>query len=394
MFSSESGCKLYCHKCGTSIHKESRFCSNCAAKVEPLKVDATSANHRRRKLIWLLPACTFFIALLVIGCFYRYQMITNSDVEALVQKGEAKALEGDLLSAEAAFEQVLKKRPQHTAATFNIEVVERGQHYQELLDEAANLAEKEQFDDGLHVLDELELELELAKQDGLFFDRLKEQTWLQTASLTVASAVVQSEIPTIENLVELLEKNKDFTSQEAQEMDEHLKGKLIQLVINHGQKYLQKNQFTEAEVEFDHGLSYDPTNEKLLSYKETVKNERIAFKQAEEKRLENATAKAVEEDNFNWTKAIKPLTLEFSYDDEKGELNVSGEAKNIGTRPISEIDIHYTVFDEDGKELTKSWTPVSPNQLIPNESGHFEETLLISKTVGHVELIDYYWTVQ
>lgn len=384
---------MYCHKCGKSIHKESHFCSNCAAKIETIKVDDAKAGNRHRKLTWLLPAATFFIALVVIGSFYVYETMANSEVEALMQEGEAKALAGNLLSAKVDFEQVLQIRPKHTAAAFNIEVIEQGQRYEELLDEAASFDEKKQFDEGLLILEELELEL--AEQEGPFFERLKEQSRQQTASLTVASVdEARSEKKTIEDIVELLEKIKGFTSHEAKEMDKLLKGKLIHLAIKQGKNYLQKNQFTEAEIEFDRGLSHDPTNEELLAYKETVKNERVAFKQAEQKRLENATAKAAEEDDFNWTNAIKPLVLESSYDKDKGELLVWGEAKNVGTRPINEIDIHYTIFDEDGNELTDNRTPVSPDVLMPNGIGYFEETLLISENVGKVEMVDYYWAVQ
>ncbi|WNF36667.1 FxLYD domain-containing protein [Bacillaceae bacterium IKA-2] len=384
---------MYCHKCGANIHKESHFCSNCAAKVETVKVTGTSVDNRRRKLIWLLPAVTFFIAFVVIGSFFLYETRTNSEVEALVQEGEAKALEGNLLSAKATFEQVLQKRPKHTAAAFNIEVVERGQRYEVLLDQAASFSEKKQLDEGLLILDELELEL--AEQEGPFFDRLKEQSKQQIASLTVASVnKAQLEKNTIEEIVDLLEKIKDFTSEEAKEMDELLKRKLIDLAINQGETYLKKNQFTEAEIEFDRGLSYDPTNEKLLTYKETVKKERITFKQAEQKRLENATDKAAEEDHFNSTKAVMPTVFEFNYDEDEGELSVWGEVKNVGTRPINEIDIHYTIFDKDGNELENYRTSVSPYKLMPNEIGYFEGTLLISETVGNVEMDDYDWVVE
>lgn len=386
-------CKLYCHKCGKSIDKESNFCSNCAAKVENVKAADTKSANRSSKITWLLPTATFFIVLVVFGSFYFYEAMANSEVEALVQEGEAKALEGNLHSAKVVFNEALQIRPKHTTAAFNIEVVERGQRYQELLDEAASFGEKDQFDDGLLILDELELEL--AEEEGPFFERLKEQSEIQTASLTVASVnEADLEKKTTEELIGLLEKIKNFTSKEAKEMDQLLKEKLIFLAINQGENYLQKNQFTEAEIEFDRGLSYEPTNEKLLAYKETAKNERITFKQAEKKRLENATAMAAEEDNFNWTKAIKPLVLESSYDEDKGELHVWGEAKNVGTRPINEIDIHYMIFDEDGNELTNNRTSVSPYVLMPNKIGHFEETLLISETVGQVEMIDYYWAVK
>ncbi len=387
-------CKLYCHKCGASTHEDSHYCSNCGAKiskVEKGEVDQTRAGLQSRKLIWFLPAVTFLIVLIVSVSFYMYETHANNDVEALVKEGETKALKGDLLSAKAFFEQALKKRPQHTAAAFNLEVVERGKHYEELLDEAASFGEKRQFDDGLRILGELERDL--TKEEGPFFVRLKEQSGLQTASLTVASVgKAQSKKQMVEELEDILEKTIDFTSEEATKITELLKGKIVNLALDHGKDYLQKNQFTEAMIEFDRGLFYDPTNKKLLAYKETVKKERIAFKQEEQKRLEEARAQAAEDENFNWNNAIKSLAFEVNYDD--GKLHLSGKVKNVGTRPISEIDVHYTIFDEDGNDLMKSWTDVSPMVLMPNERGYFEETLLISETFGHVEIIDYYWAVQ
>ncbi len=386
-------CKLFCHKCGASIHEGNHYCSNCGAKVGNVNVDRSKVETSSRNIVWLLPVITFFVAVVVIGCFYMYETNTNIAVEDMVKEGETKALKGDLLSAKEVFEQVLQKRPQHVAAAFNLEVIERGQQYEEWLDEAASFAEKKQFDEGLRILEKLERDL--AEEDGPFFVRIKEQSGLQTASLTVASAdQVHSENQMMEHFEELLEKTKDFTSEEAAKMTELLKGKIINLSVDQGKEYLQKYQFTEAELEFDRGLSYDPTNEKLLAYKETVKNERIAFKKEEQKRLEKAMAKAAEEEHFNWNEAIKELAFEYSYDEDNGELYVFGKVKNVGTRPINEIDAHYLIFDEDRNELTKYWTNVSPSVLMPNGTGYFEETLLISEFVGIVEIVDYYWTVQ
>lgn len=376
---------MYCHKCGAGIHKESRYCSNCGAKVET--VSSTSKNYRRTP--WVLPVVTFFAAFVVIGSYFILETNASNDLEDLLLEGEKWALEGELLLAKRDFEEVLEKRPNHIAASFNLEVVERGLHYKGLIDEAVRYGELRQFDEGLRILDELEREL--ANEDGLFFDRLKEQHTLKTASLTVEN--VGEDKHAFEELVLLFEKIENYTSEEAIQTAEVLKRKIIENTTEHGKYYLEKNQFTEAEAEFKLGLSYEPTNENLLAYKEAVKSQRIAFEKEEQKRLDKALTKAAEEEDFNWTKAVKPLSIEFKYDD-LGELHVWGEVKNVGTRPISEIDIHYAILDEEGNELTISVTGVTTEILMPNETGYFEEYLLISETVVHVEIVDYFWSVK
>ena len=376
---------MYCHKCGAGIHKESLYCSNCGVKVET--VSSTSKNYRRTP--WVLPVVTFFAAFVVIGSYFILETNASNDLEDLFLEGEKWALEGELMLAKRDFEQVLEKRPNHIAAAFNLEVVERGLHYKGLIDEAVRYGKLRQFDEGLHILEELEREL--ANEDGLFFDRFKEQHALKTASLTVTN--VGEDKHAVEQLVLLFKKIENYTSEEAIQTAEVLKRKIIENTTEHGKYYLEKNQFTEAEAEFKLGLSYEPTNEKLLAYKEAVKTQRIAFEKEEQKRLDKALSKAAEEEDFNWTKAVKLLSIEFNYDDQ-GKLHVWGEVKNVGTRPISEIDIHYAIFDEESNELTISVTGVTTEMLMPNETGYFEEYLLSSETIVRVEIVDYFWTVK
>jgi tetratricopeptide (TPR) repeat protein len=377
---------LFCHKCGTTIHEGSHFCSNCGAKVPGTK-DSSA------KIVWLLPTVTFFVAVVVIATVYFYQSTTNSDIEAAVMNGEAYALEGDLLRAKVIFEQVLQKRPNHVSAAFNIEVIERGQHYEKLLEEVASFARENQFDDGLKLLEELDRELN--NEEGSFFNQYKERSVLMTASLTVTSFdKAMHNQRTAQDLAELLEKIAGFTSPAATEMAQLLKEEIVEVAINHGEKFLQKNQFTEAEVEVDLGLRYDPTNETLLAFKETVKNERIAFEQDEQKRLEKALALAAEEDLLNSKNAIKLVSIDFSHDEDNGEFYVSGQLQNVGTRPISEIEVHYVILDEEGNELAKSKTTTSTSVVMPNEVVFFDEFLLISEIVTDVEIVDFKWKVE
>jgi tetratricopeptide (TPR) repeat protein len=379
---------LFCHKCGVTIHEESHFCSNCGAKVLGTKVSNYST-----KIVWLLPVVTLFVAVVAIGTFYFYQSITNSDVEALVMEGEAYALEGDLLRAKAIFEQVLQRRPNHVSATFNIEVIERGHYYEKLLEEVASYAGEKQFADGLRLLDELERELN--NEEGSFFYQYKERMELKKESLTVASFdKAMHNQRTAQDLAELIEKISSFRSAAAKEMAELLKEEIVEVAINHGEKFLRKNQFTEAEVEVDFGLRYDPTNETLLAFKETVKNERIAFEQDEQKRLEKAQALAAKEDLLNSKNAIKLVSIDFSHDEDNGEFYFSGQLQNVGTRPISEIEVHYVILDEEGNELAKSKTTPSISIVMPNEVVVFDEFLLISETVTDVEMVDYKWKVE
>lgn len=380
-------CRLYCHKCGTILQKDSQFCSNCGVKVEP-----TSVVNRPKKAIWVLPVGTFIIALTTLFCFYMYEKNTNTTVQAMIKDGEKRALEGELTEAKTNFRQVLEKRPNNKIAAFNLELVERGQRYEKLLGEATKFAEDELFYEGLRILEDLERELAL--EEGRFFEQFQELISLKIASLTVASfSSTAQEKKGLEELVELLEKTKQFSSDEALIMTDILKEKITDLSISQGKKYLRKHQFTEAILEFNRGLFYDPKNEELLHYKEKVKNEQLAFSQREEQRMKKAKAQAAKEEQFNWTKAIKSLSFEYS-DGDNGELTISGKVKNIGTRPVTEIDTHYIIYDEEGNEILKSWATVSPQVLLPKEIGYFEETLFLSVQVGTVKVTDYYWSVQ
>lgn len=384
--------KLYCHKCGVAIHKESYYCSNCGAKVgEGKTAQLQQEGNGARKRIWIFPAATLIISVIALSCFYIYEAQLNNKVEAMVKKAEAKALQGDLDSAVVTFGYVLQNRPNHTATIFNFEVIERGQHYEQILGEVISLAQSEQFDDALRILENLEQNL--AKEEGLFFVRLKEKASLKAASLTVESVgKVQANERVVEDLEALLDKTVDFTSEAAEEITDLLKEKIVNLAIGHSKKHLVKNQFTEAMLDLDRGLSSDPTNEKLIAFQETVKEKQLTFKKEEQKRIEKARTAASEQEHFNWNEAIEALNFEFRYEDE--ELTVSGVVKNRGTRPIAEVDAHFIALNEDGNKLERSWTSVTPAVLMPNKEGSFEVRVAISEEVDSVEIIDFYWTVK
>lgn len=371
---------MYCHKCGTSVHEDHNFCSHCGTKI--------NKERTKRKIIWVVPGVAFFLAFIALISFYQYELNVNKKIEALIRNGEKMALEGDLINAKALFTEGLTRRPLHKVAAFNLEVIERGKRYEHSLLEARKL---DQYHEKLRILTEIEGELQ--KEEGVFFQRFKEECWLQMSTIKLANVGKQSsEKQSIADMITLLEKGSDYTGREAKHMVKELIDNIVALTMKQGANYLARNQFTEAEMAFASALQFDPGNDTLLQYKKAVKQERTTFEEEEQKRLDKAIAKAEAEETFNQTNAIETVSFQFSFDEDSNELFIWGEVQNVGTRPISEIEVTYTINDEDGNGTNQSIS-VTPNFLLQNEKGFFQETLFPSTKVDFVEIVDYSWKV-
>lgn len=399
---------LYCHKCRTSLIEGSQFCPSCGTKIE-LKNSPTSVQNvpieestkpmvavikeKKSNVIWLLPAFTALFAVIVIVGFYFHETSISRDVEVLVQLAEKKALEGDLQTAKESIEQALLNRPNHTIAAINLTIIQNGELYEGLLKEALSHSDANQYDEAFILLNQIDEQL--TDYHGPFYDRFKEQSGILTTSITLASVRdSQEDLQSIDELANLLEKIEAFTSEESQELIALLKRRIVDIAVNNAQNHLQKNQFSEADAEIEHGLKFDESSDKLLAYKETVRDEKTAFEEAEINRLEQAMAKVAQEDVHNRTNSAELLLIDFSYDDDYSDFYVWGEVKNRGTRPISTIEINYSMYDLEDQFIDSSSTYVFPNQLMPNETGSFEETLVIYDTVGRVEIDTYNWNVK
>jgi hypothetical protein len=56
---------------------------------------------------------------------------------------------------------------------------------------------------------------------------------------------------------------------------------------------------------------------------------------------------------------------------EDGKIAVDGRIRNVGERPIRNLEVYYEILDSDGKTLTRQHGPIEQEILGPGEESSF-----------------------
>ena len=181
-----------------------------------------------------------------------------------------------------------------------------------------------------------------------------------------------NELSTIDELGSRLSMLESLTEEEAEKIKEEIINKIVQISTDEVEKLLAEKKFSKAFETIDKALQFDHDNEKLLALRERVNQEKVAFEEAEQKRMEQAIEAAAREDLKNRTEAVE--ITDFSIElDEYGDLYIHGEVKNKATVGISLITVNYTIYNKDGTYIDDGFIYVYPDYLAPGEKGTFED---------------------
>jgi hypothetical protein len=144
----------------------------------------------------------------------------------------------------------------------------------------------------------------------------------------------------------------------------------------------------------DQGLQYVSNDEKLIQLKERIQQEKEAFEQAEQQRLESAMQQAAQDELRNQTQALEVIESSITKD-EFGDYKVSGELKSVATQIISTVSVMYDIVNKEGEVVRSDSVKVYPNYLNPGNKGNFEKVHYeLEEGEYSVEITEMEWLVE
>jgi hypothetical protein len=425
--------KVFCTSCGSNLKSTDLFCSQCGNKVnfdeqkkpvhnEPLHMesheieksieyeDEPSLENSEKvmfneegledpqqsvplyKNIWFIPLVTLLLSVAFLGSYYAYGFYVTKQVESLRLKGESLALEGDFSQAKKLIKQGLRARPNHQALQDGLILIEEGERVQEQLNKGNQFKKENQFKEALTILEEAEKTVKFGV--GPFYDMLQKK--ISEAKLETLITQVESEIEDkkqIEELSPYIMKLSAVDDSRAKGLIQIIHTKITDFALENANKFLEKKQFSSALSIVDKALDYDTENIMLLSFKDKIQKEQASFESAEQKRLEQAMVAAAKEDEKNRTQSVEVIEINLHLNDY-GDLTIYGQVKNVGTKPISSVQIYYTVYDEKNNQMGSSSTFVNPNYIESKGIGDFQDYHYSVWDGDRVEVSDITWDIE
>ncbi|WP_338833967.1 hypothetical protein MHLNE_03430 [Moorella humiferrea] len=380
---------MFCQYCGNKIKDGAIFCDRCGHKLALSKDEQLNSQVKQEeslestttelkipaksKSIWLLPLVTAVVVAFVLSGYYIYEKNISRLVEQKRMQAEDLALNGELDKAEKLISDALKRRPLHKTLQADLAYVREGKDIQSKLKEAWENAKKQQFNQALSLIEQTEKKV--YGKEGDFYKYLSQQINDKKSAVNIMQ--VKQEMNnknSIEELAALLTKISSFKVKEAQDVAEVIKSKICQLIYAKANELLKKKDFNGALALVKQGLDYDSENKQLLSFQQTIEQQKAAFEQKEQMVLEQALLAAAREEAINRTQAVEVVQCNGSVTDQ-GDFRVWGTVRNVATRPIYMVEIYYTIFDSNGNALTTDSTYVYPNYLNPQDQGNFDSTI-------------------
>lgn len=386
---------MYCHQCGEQLAENSHFCSQCGAKVQnqpkktqdsnnvdTLFTDETAAGieveyeERRNPLMRYLPVLLPFFSLILVSVilttYYFQGTRINEEVVDLKNSADEAALSGNYQKAKEYLLEAQTKRPNYSVLETDLNAINEAIQYEQTLSLISEQIKKTQFSQASKEL--ASLKDKLNRQHGPLFTPFYQQLDERNIGITVGT--VKQELANLNSVDQLASKLSILASmpkKEASAVKEEIINKIVQFSIDEAEAELSNKQFSDAVSIIDKGLQYAINNEKLLSLKERVSQEKAAFELAEQQRIEQAMEAAAQEDLKNRTAAVE--VSDFSVDiDEYGDLYLTGSVKNVATKGITGVTIYYTLYDENDVAIDTGDASVYPYELAPGIVGSFEDT--------------------
>jgi tetratricopeptide (TPR) repeat protein len=409
---------LYCHQCIRSYARDARFCSQCGRRLHAITIQAEQGDHgavglaeqesaasleiadgnridtketrlpgevesiggtqavRKRETLWPVFFGLAALALVVASglfLFYKHELKTNEDVLRLQVEARAAALGGQYDEAIALLEQAIRARPDFRAIIDDNETVHHAAELERLSVEIRQRLDKGDAEVALSELEHLKSELNGHKEP--IYDKLKEKADGFSMELTLLELAGDlTTLTTIEEHGEMLNVVNGLIGQEAEELRALILASIRKITIAETEYLLQRKNFSGALSACDKALTWAKEDEELLALKERVKQEKHAYEQAEQLRIQQAMENAAEEDLINQTDAIEVISIDHSLD-EFGDLSVVGKLRNKATRPIYGVEITYSVKSSTGEVLGSGTASAAPEYIEPGEEMTFTATV-------------------
>lgn len=391
---------MFCHDCGSKQQVGAQFCSKCGTKLvnptssqeEASTNEALQTSSNKEKSLpyyWFLPIISFIFIVFGLVGYSVYEIVINHKVANQIEMADMLITEGDYQNALKQINLASQARPNHELILQLKTFVEEIVPYETALVEIDQLLQTNELDRAENELNAIRTKFE--NNTNPIYEPLKEQVKKRESTLTIAKVKNEiNELTTLDTLIERLNQLSSIDNEETNEIKQQIKNKIVTVAYEQANNYLANHNFSNATQIIEQALTYVPNDEKLLSFKEKIANEKLAFEQAELQRIEQAMVSAAEEKIRNHTAAVEVLSVNSSLD-EFGDVLVEGEIKNVATTSIHSVEIYYSIYDINGYYLGDTSTTVYPYYLEPGESGYFHEWLYSLYEDVIIEIDDITW---
>ncbi|WP_070121291.1 FxLYD domain-containing protein [Bacillus marinisedimentorum] len=345
-----------------------------------------------------MPVISLLLAGVGLFYYYSYEKNINEEVLALLTKAEAAALEGNYEQAEKQLQKAAASRPEFEPVKEDMAAVQAAIGFEKELAKAAAHIQKKEYDEASNVLSDLKKSLD--KDKGMLTEEFYVKIADSESKVTIGK--IKSELQDLETVDELSVKLSaiyTLSSEEANAVKQDIVTRIIDISIKEAAEKLKAKHFTEAESIINRAMQYAGSQEKLVTFSQRIQSEQQQFEQAEQKRLEEAMVAAAREEMKNRNEAVKVENIKAELD-EYGDLTITGEVKNTGTRPVESVEVAYSVNDNEGNFIGEDAAVVYPHSIEPGEKGFFEKRYYgVSKDINAIKeaeavIDDLSWVVK
>ena len=382
---------MFCTNCGANIAvKSANYCSNCGKKLEE---QLHPSSYKKKKiLVYLTP----FISLLFVSSglilTHNYESKVNATVLNFQEKAEKAALAGEYEKALSYIKSGLSYRNEYEVLEKEKVIVESVIDLNQDLNDVEQKIMNEHFEDAQKELNTIKKQVDTTSSP-LFVKLSYEIDQVETSVKVGAMKEEINQLSTIDELADKLSTLYSMEVQEASEIKQQIYLKMVSISASDAEENLDHKHFNKALNSVDEALQYVVNNEKLLSLKDRIIEEKTAFEVAEQERINKAIEVAKMEEQLNLTKAIELVEVEIKVD-KYGDAYIEGSVKNNGTESAHSIVIEFRVLNEKGSIIEEGKTNVFPNKLQPGQVGNFEHISYSTKEKAKVEITNISWLLE
>lgn len=300
---------------------------------------------------------------------------------------------GEYREAEKLLTRAIQERPDEEALQEELSHVQTALSMEKELEEVSKLLEEGSLSEADEQL--ATIQAALKQENGRLYQTLVPALNEMDSRFTLQEVNEElSKITDVDELAAKLNTLSDLNLEEAAKVREKIYEKIVNRSTKTAEAAAEEKRYTEAIALIDEGLQYVSNDEKLIQLKERVQQEKQAFEQAAQERLESAMQQAAQDELRNETEALEVADIRMEKD-EFGDYKISGELKSVATQVISTISVKYDIKTQDGEVVRSESAKVYPNYLTPGSTGSFEKMYYnLEEGEYMVEMTELEWLVE
>ncbi|MFB1082901.1 FxLYD domain-containing protein [Jeotgalibacillus sp. JSM ZJ347] len=331
------------------------------------------------------------VSVLSLGTVYGYETWTNNSVTEWKSAGENAAFYKNWNEAEQKLARAANARPEYQSLRDSLRAVRQAEAFHKQVTKLEQQVENGEYSQVQEEIENLALKMKEENNELLFAEQQRLIDIKEKALLLSIKEDLNEQL-SIQSLAGKLLEVSEIDEPGASDLEAKITDQIASLTMKDAAAELELYHFSEALNIIEIGLGYAPENKQLQSFEEEIKAQRNAYQEEEYNRLAEAMEEAKRQDQFNRTEAVSVEDWEVTTDEFT--IKLTGEVKNNGSRPISWIEISWSVFDEDGNTVAESLTVADPEYLLPEGTGVFKDEIEVSESYEKIEIESITWYLE